>query len=244
MRVTEDFNQGVTKRCRVVYLGWPIEPSYMSPNAGGGGVAGSQPMSTAVSAYVCLEDLTPCLTYDLPFQMLFLEVKIFYFYLLRLMRTLLGQLLKGREYRLKLTLEIVLLNTIRIEKSLDLSSCFLWWDMKEEQKRAIIHLKNGQKNHEHYLNARRSSTNKTQGSQALQHWSNIHRFSIVSTLLLSNWALFLKRLGHEIDFKFFDKNVLNRNPCWLLNFKYDHRWALSAPILPLFIENLLEEFTL
>jgi hypothetical protein len=30
----------------VVYLGWPIAPSYMSPNAGGGGVAGSQPMST------------------------------------------------------------------------------------------------------------------------------------------------------------------------------------------------------
>ncbi len=33
----------------VVYLGWLIEPSDMSPNAGGrGGVAGSQPMSTAV----------------------------------------------------------------------------------------------------------------------------------------------------------------------------------------------------
>ncbi len=36
--------QGVTKRCRVSW------PSYMSPNAGGGGrgFAGSQPMSTAV----------------------------------------------------------------------------------------------------------------------------------------------------------------------------------------------------
>ncbi len=34
----------------VVYLGWPMAPSYMSPNAGagGGGVAGSQPMSKAV----------------------------------------------------------------------------------------------------------------------------------------------------------------------------------------------------
>ncbi len=32
-----------------VYLGWPISPSYMSPDSGGGGgegVAGSQPMST------------------------------------------------------------------------------------------------------------------------------------------------------------------------------------------------------
>ncbi len=33
----------------VIYLGWPIASSYMSPNAGGGGeVAGSQPISTAV----------------------------------------------------------------------------------------------------------------------------------------------------------------------------------------------------
>jgi hypothetical protein len=35
----------------VVYLGWPIAPSYMSPNAGGGGggrFRASQPMSTAV----------------------------------------------------------------------------------------------------------------------------------------------------------------------------------------------------
>jgi hypothetical protein len=33
----------------VVYLGGPIATSYMSPNAGvGGGVSGSQPMSTAV----------------------------------------------------------------------------------------------------------------------------------------------------------------------------------------------------
>ncbi len=32
----------------VVYLSWPIAPSYMNPTAGGRGVAGSQPMSTAV----------------------------------------------------------------------------------------------------------------------------------------------------------------------------------------------------
>jgi hypothetical protein len=33
----------------VVYLDWPIAPSYMSPNAGGRGeVAGSQPMSAAL----------------------------------------------------------------------------------------------------------------------------------------------------------------------------------------------------
>jgi hypothetical protein len=32
----------------VVYLGRPIAPSYISPNAGERGVAGSQPMSTAV----------------------------------------------------------------------------------------------------------------------------------------------------------------------------------------------------
>ncbi len=32
----------------VVCLGGPIAPSYMSPTAGGGGVGGSQPMSTAV----------------------------------------------------------------------------------------------------------------------------------------------------------------------------------------------------
>jgi hypothetical protein len=39
--------QGVTKRCRLSWLTYSITPSYMSPNAGGG-VAGSQPMSTAV----------------------------------------------------------------------------------------------------------------------------------------------------------------------------------------------------
>ncbi len=42
--------QGVTKRCFLLYLGRPIAPSFMSPNAEGvgGRVAGSQPMSTAV----------------------------------------------------------------------------------------------------------------------------------------------------------------------------------------------------
>ncbi len=52
----------------VVYLGWPIliGPSYMSPNAGGGGgVAGSQPMNTAVytGAQINFKDLTPYFTY-------------------------------------------------------------------------------------------------------------------------------------------------------------------------------------
>ncbi len=32
------------QRKDVVYLGWPISPSYISPNAGGGEIAGSQPI--------------------------------------------------------------------------------------------------------------------------------------------------------------------------------------------------------
>ncbi len=50
----------------VVYLGWPKAPSYMSPIAGGGGVARSQPMSTAVlytGAQINFGDLTSNLTY-------------------------------------------------------------------------------------------------------------------------------------------------------------------------------------
>ncbi len=40
---------GLCKSGDVVYIGWPISPSYMSPNAGGGGeLRGSQPVSTAV----------------------------------------------------------------------------------------------------------------------------------------------------------------------------------------------------
>ncbi len=35
----------------VVYLGRPIAPSYMSPNAKGGGVAGSQTMSTGTATH-------------------------------------------------------------------------------------------------------------------------------------------------------------------------------------------------
>jgi hypothetical protein len=53
----------------VVYPGWPIAPSYTSPNArGGGGVAGSQPMSwysCTHRAQINFVDLTPNLTYDL-----------------------------------------------------------------------------------------------------------------------------------------------------------------------------------
>ncbi len=58
--------QGVTKRCRLQYLGW-LAPSYMSPNSGGeGGVAGSQPLSTALhsSPKINFGDLTPYLTCD------------------------------------------------------------------------------------------------------------------------------------------------------------------------------------
>ncbi len=52
----------------VVCFCWPIAHWYKSPNAGGGGVAGSQPMSTAVhitwyGAQINLGDLPPCLTY-------------------------------------------------------------------------------------------------------------------------------------------------------------------------------------
>ncbi len=54
MRIKQTLHQRFKSRGLqrdVVYLGWPIAPSYMSPNAGeggGGGVAESQPMSTAV----------------------------------------------------------------------------------------------------------------------------------------------------------------------------------------------------
>ncbi len=51
----------------VVYLGWPIAPSYNEPKCGGGGakgIAGSQPMSTAVPrALINFGDLTQFLTY-------------------------------------------------------------------------------------------------------------------------------------------------------------------------------------
>ncbi len=55
----------------VVYLGWPMAPSCMSPNAGGwggGGVAGSEPMSTAVyitwrRVRINFGDLPPYLAY-------------------------------------------------------------------------------------------------------------------------------------------------------------------------------------
>jgi hypothetical protein len=56
-------NQGITKRCR--YLGWPIAPSYLSPNAGR--VAGTQPMSTGTAVHMepnKLWRLTPYLTYE------------------------------------------------------------------------------------------------------------------------------------------------------------------------------------
>ncbi len=46
----------------VVYLGWPIEPSYMSPNAGEGGVAWlSQWVQLYTGAHINFGDLTPYL---------------------------------------------------------------------------------------------------------------------------------------------------------------------------------------
>jgi hypothetical protein len=53
----------------VVYLCWPIAPSYTSPNEWGMGVAGSPPMSKAVhikwhGAQINFGDLPPYLTYD------------------------------------------------------------------------------------------------------------------------------------------------------------------------------------
>jgi hypothetical protein len=58
MMVTEDFNQGVTKRCRLSWLTNSALVCECEPKCGGGGVAGPQPMSTAVQcAHVCLEIL-------------------------------------------------------------------------------------------------------------------------------------------------------------------------------------------
>ncbi len=49
----------------VVYLGWPIAPSYMSPKAGGGGSRGvsANEYSCANGAQLNFRDLTPYLTY-------------------------------------------------------------------------------------------------------------------------------------------------------------------------------------
>ncbi len=67
----------------VVFLDWPIAPYtvYTSPNAWGGGVAGSQPMTKAVhitwhGAQINFEDLTPYLTYDEYQQVSWLEVTV------------------------------------------------------------------------------------------------------------------------------------------------------------------------
>ncbi len=51
----------------VVYLDWPIAPSYMSPNAGGGGeLRGlSQWVKLYTGAQISFGDLTPYLTYEL-----------------------------------------------------------------------------------------------------------------------------------------------------------------------------------
>ncbi len=57
----------------VVNLGWPIAPSYMSPNAGsgGGGLRGlSQWVQLYIGALINFGDLTPYLTYDSQFPIL------------------------------------------------------------------------------------------------------------------------------------------------------------------------------
>jgi hypothetical protein len=54
-------NQEVTKS--VVYLGCPIAPSYISPNAGGGGLRGLS--QWAHGAQTNFGDLTPYLTYGM-----------------------------------------------------------------------------------------------------------------------------------------------------------------------------------
>ncbi len=49
----------------VVYLGWPIAPSYMSPNAGGIRGLAANEYSCAHGAQINFGDLTPYLTYEL-----------------------------------------------------------------------------------------------------------------------------------------------------------------------------------
>ncbi len=66
-RVT--LTQGVTRRCRLSCL-TNSTPRFMSPNAGRGAVAGSQPIGTALhitwhGAQINFGDLTPYLTYAL-----------------------------------------------------------------------------------------------------------------------------------------------------------------------------------
>ncbi len=55
-------DHGVTKRY-IVYLGRPIAPSYMSPNAGGGVVSANE-YSCAHGAEINFGDLTTYLTND------------------------------------------------------------------------------------------------------------------------------------------------------------------------------------
>ncbi len=49
----------------IVYFGWPIAPTYMSPNVGEGGLQGiSQWVQLYTGAQINIGDLTPYLTYD------------------------------------------------------------------------------------------------------------------------------------------------------------------------------------
>jgi hypothetical protein len=81
-------NQGITKRCLrdVFCLGWPIAPSYISPNAwvvvGGGGGCGfsANEYISAHGAQINFGDLTPYLTHGCDHS-LFSTIYILDFYL-------------------------------------------------------------------------------------------------------------------------------------------------------------------
>ncbi len=61
---TPDFQSFRERQRDVVYLGWPMAPSYMSPNAGGGGLRiSSNEYSCAHGAQINFGDLTTCITY-------------------------------------------------------------------------------------------------------------------------------------------------------------------------------------
>ncbi len=61
----------------VVYLCWPIAPSFMSPNAGRGGV--SQWVQLYTGAQINFEDLTPYLTYGLHHSLMSISIPIYNF---------------------------------------------------------------------------------------------------------------------------------------------------------------------
>ncbi len=75
-------------RCKVVYLGWPIAPSYMSPNARGGGelLGLSQWVQLYTGAQINCGDLTPYLTYAVSRRLKGLSHEMFGFCMFRQFR--------------------------------------------------------------------------------------------------------------------------------------------------------------